>query len=95
MVVGCIDTTSNYVEHPQVVCDRLVRAVDTIGDPARVQAGTDCGFASAAGMRDVAPDVAWAKLQSLVEGAETGLRRARSCLTTGCRTAGRRDRPMT
>ncbi|HEY1739723.1 MAG TPA: hypothetical protein VGI86_13480, partial [Acidimicrobiia bacterium] len=69
VVVGCIDTTSNYVEHPQVVRDRLVRAVDAIGDPARVQAGTDCGFASAAGMRDVAPDVAWAKLQALVDGA--------------------------
>lgn len=68
VVVGCVETTTNYVEHPQVVADRLVRAVEAVGDPARVQAGTDCGFGTAAGLRDVAPDVAWAKLASLVEG---------------------------
>jgi 5-methyltetrahydropteroyltriglutamate--homocysteine methyltransferase len=69
VVVGCIDTTSNYVEHPQVVADRLLRAAEAVGDPGRVQAGTDCGFATAAGMRDVASDVVWLKLASLVEGA--------------------------
>jgi 5-methyltetrahydropteroyltriglutamate--homocysteine methyltransferase len=69
LVVGCIDTTTNYVEHPQVVADRLVQAVEAVGDPGRVQAGTDCGFGTAAGPRDVAPDVAWAKLGSLVEGS--------------------------
>jgi 5-methyltetrahydropteroyltriglutamate--homocysteine methyltransferase len=69
LVVGCIDTTTNYVEHPQVVADRLVQAVEAVGDPGRVQAGTDCGFGTAAGARDVAPDVAWAKLGSLVEGS--------------------------
>lgn len=69
VVVGCVETTTNYVEHPQVVADRLVRAVEAVGDPARVQAGTDCGFGTSAGLRDVAPDVAWAKLASLVEGA--------------------------
>ncbi len=69
VVAGSIDTTTNYVEHPRVVADRLLRAVEAIGDPARVMAGTDCGFATAAGMRDVAPDVAWAKLAALTEGA--------------------------
>ncbi len=69
VVVGCIDTTSNYVEHPQVVADRLVRAAEMLGDPQRMQAGTDCGFATAAGLRDVAPDVVWAKLRALVDGA--------------------------
>jgi 5-methyltetrahydropteroyltriglutamate--homocysteine methyltransferase len=69
VVVGCIDTTSNYVEHPQVVADRLARAADALGDPSRVSAGTDCGFATAAGLRDVAPDVVWVKLRALVEGA--------------------------
>ncbi len=69
VVVGCIDTTSNYVEHPEVVADRLMRAVEAIGDPARVQAGTDCGFATAAGMSEVASEVVWLKLASLVEGA--------------------------
>ncbi len=69
VVVGCIDTTTNYVEHPQVVADRILRAVEAVGDPARVQAGTDCGFATAAGLRDVASDIVWVKLQALVEGA--------------------------
>jgi 5-methyltetrahydropteroyltriglutamate--homocysteine methyltransferase len=69
VVVGCIDTTSNYVEHPQVVADRLVRAANAIGDPSRIHAGTDCGFATAAGLRDVASDVVWVKLRALVEGA--------------------------
>jgi 5-methyltetrahydropteroyltriglutamate--homocysteine methyltransferase len=69
VVLGCVDTTSNYVEHPRVVADRLVRAAEALGDPARLQAGTDCGFATAAGVRDVSSDVAWAKLAALVEGA--------------------------
>jgi 5-methyltetrahydropteroyltriglutamate--homocysteine methyltransferase len=69
VVAGCIDTTSNYVEHPRVVADRIVRVVEAVGDPSRVQAGTDCGFGTTAGTRDVAGDVAWAKLSSLVEGA--------------------------
>lgn len=68
VVVGCIDTTTNYVEHPEVVADRLLRAVDAVGDPARVMAGTDCGFATSAGTRDVAADVAWEKLAALVTG---------------------------
>lgn len=69
VVAGVIDTTSNYVEHPEVVADRLVRAADAIGDPSRIIAGTDCGFDTAAGFRDVAEDVVWAKLAALSEGA--------------------------
>ena len=75
VVAGVIDTTSNYVEHPEVVADRLVRAVEVVGDPARVQAGTDCGFATAAGFGDVASEVVWLKLRSLVEGAALASRR--------------------
>ena len=69
IVVGCIDTTSNYVEHPEVVADRLMRVAEVVNDPGRLLAGTDCGFATAAGMSDIASEIAWLKLASLVEGA--------------------------
>ena len=70
MVAGVIDTTSNYVEHPEVVADRLVRVAGAIGDPRRVIAGTDCGFDTSAGIGDVAPSVVWAKLRALRAGAD-------------------------
>ncbi len=69
VIAGVIDTTSNYVEHPEVVANRITAVAESMGDPRRVIAGTDCGFDTAAGFRDVAEDVAWAKLGSLVEGA--------------------------
>jgi 5-methyltetrahydropteroyltriglutamate--homocysteine methyltransferase len=69
VIPGVIDTTTNYVEHPQVVADRIERVVHALGDPARVIAGTDCGFESSAGTTMVVPDIAWAKLRALVEGA--------------------------
>jgi 5-methyltetrahydropteroyltriglutamate--homocysteine methyltransferase len=70
LVAGVIDTTSNYVEHPEVVADRLVRIAEAVGDPARVIAGTDCGFDTSAGVGDVVPSVVWEKLRSLREGAD-------------------------
>ncbi|HEV2363689.1 MAG TPA: cobalamin-independent methionine synthase II family protein [Caulobacteraceae bacterium] len=69
LVAGVIDTTTNYVEHPEVVAERLERAVAAVGDPARVMAGTDCGFETAAGFQSVAADVCWAKLAAMSEGA--------------------------
>ena len=69
VVAGVIDTTSNYVEHPEVVADRIEAVVNAIGDPARVLVGTDCGFDTAAGFRDVAEEVCWAKLEAMAEGA--------------------------
>jgi len=69
LVAGVIDTTTNYVEHPEVVAERLERIADSLGDPARLLAGTDCGFDTSAGRGRVAPDVVWAKLGSLAEGA--------------------------
>lgn len=69
VVAGVIDTTTNYVEHPEVVAERIEAVVRAIGDPDRVVAGTDCGFATAAGFGDVAAEVVWLKLASLVEGA--------------------------
>lgn len=69
LVVGVVETTNNYVEHPRVVAERLVRAARCVGDRTRILAGTDCGFGTFAGDSFTAEDVAWAKLGSLVEGA--------------------------
>jgi 5-methyltetrahydropteroyltriglutamate--homocysteine methyltransferase len=70
LVAGVIDTTSNYVEHPEVVADRLARVVEVVGDPTRVIAGTDCGFDTSAGIGDVAPSLVWEKLRALRAGAD-------------------------
>jgi 5-methyltetrahydropteroyltriglutamate--homocysteine methyltransferase len=75
VVAGVIDTTTNYVEHPEVVCDRLTRVVRAVGDPTRVLAGTDCGFDTSAGIGDVAPSVVWEKLRSLRAGADLAAER--------------------
>lgn len=69
LIAGVIDTTTNYVEHPEVVADRLERIARVLPDPAMLVAGTDCGFETAAGFHSVHAPVAWAKLNSLTEGA--------------------------
>ncbi len=69
LIAGVIDPTTNYVEHPQVVADRLETAARAIGDPQRLLAGTDCGFATAAGLGEVAHEVVWEKLKALRDGA--------------------------
>jgi 5-methyltetrahydropteroyltriglutamate--homocysteine methyltransferase len=75
LVVGVIDTTTNYVEHPEVVADRLERATVAVGDPHRILAGTDCGFDTAAGLDEVAEEVVWEKLRALRAGADLAARR--------------------
>ena len=75
IVAGVIDTLTNFVEHPEVVADRLERVAATVGDAHRVLAGTDCGFDSTAGQGRVAEDVAWAKLRALVDGARIASQR--------------------
>jgi 5-methyltetrahydropteroyltriglutamate--homocysteine methyltransferase len=69
IVAGVIDSVTNFVEHPETIAERIERVVEVVGDPAKVQAGTDCGFDTSAGMRRVAEDVVWAKLAALSEGA--------------------------
>ena len=69
IVAGVIDPLTNFVEHPEVVADRLERVVQVVGDPARVLAGTDCGFDTSAGRGRVAEDVVWAKLRAMADGA--------------------------
>ena len=75
LVAGVIDTTSNYVEHPEVVADRIVRAAEAVGDPRRIIAGTDCGFDTTAGIGDVAPSLVWEKLRALRAGADLATER--------------------
>jgi 5-methyltetrahydropteroyltriglutamate--homocysteine methyltransferase len=73
LVPGVLSTTTNYVEHPQLVAERLVKFADIVGRD-RVIAGTDCGFGTFAGFGPVDPDIAYLKLRSLAEGAEIASR---------------------
>ena len=75
LVAGVIDPTTNYVEHPEVVADRIELAARAVGDPHRVIAGTDCGFEVAAGLGEVAEEVVWEKLRALRAGADIATRR--------------------
>jgi 5-methyltetrahydropteroyltriglutamate--homocysteine methyltransferase len=70
LLPGVIDVTTNYLEHPEVVADRICQWVDVVGDRERVVASTDCGFGTFAGFTFVAEDVVWAKLQMLRDGAK-------------------------
>ncbi len=75
LLPGVLDTTCNYVEHPEVLARRIEQAVAAIGDRSRVIAGTDCGFGTFAGYEFVADDVVWAKLAALRQGADIATRR--------------------
>jgi len=68
LVPGVVDTTTNFVEHPELVAQRLARFVDIVGTD-RVIAGSDCGFGTFAGFGTVDPDIAYAKLGAMAEGA--------------------------
>lgn len=68
LVPGVVDTTTNFVEHPHVVAQRLERFVDIVGAD-RVIAGSDCGFGTFAGFGTIDPDIAYAKLGALSSGA--------------------------
>jgi 5-methyltetrahydropteroyltriglutamate--homocysteine methyltransferase len=70
LIAGVIDTLTNFVEHPEVVADRIERVAAALGDPSRLIGGTDCGFDTSAGMGRVTEDIVWAKLRALCDGAE-------------------------
>jgi len=74
---GLIDTCSNYVEHPELIAQRLERYIAIVGVD-RVIAGTDCGFGTFAGYGKIDPDVTWKKLAALSEGARLAASRATS-----------------
>jgi 5-methyltetrahydropteroyltriglutamate--homocysteine methyltransferase len=65
---GVIEPQSNYIEHPELVAQRIERYADLVGRD-RVMAGVDCGFSVHVGMQGIDPDVTWAKLRSLSDGA--------------------------
>jgi 5-methyltetrahydropteroyltriglutamate--homocysteine methyltransferase len=67
LIPGVIDSTSNFIEHPRVVAERVERYARMVG-PERVIAGTDCGFSTFAGFGAVDPEIVWAKLATLAEG---------------------------
>jgi 5-methyltetrahydropteroyltriglutamate--homocysteine methyltransferase len=68
LVPGVLDSTTNFVEHPELVAERICRFADIVGRE-RVIAGTDCGFSTFAGFGAVDPDIVYAKLASMAEGA--------------------------
>jgi 5-methyltetrahydropteroyltriglutamate--homocysteine methyltransferase len=69
LIPGCLDSTTNFVEHPEVVADRLTNFTRIVGNE-RIIAGTDCGFSTFAGFGTVDPDIVWEKFRSLVAGAQ-------------------------
>ncbi len=71
---GVIDSTSNSVEHPELIAQRLQRYADVLGRE-RVIAASDCGFSTFSGFPTVFPDIVWLKLESLVEGARLASKR--------------------
>ncbi len=75
LIPGVIDSTTNYIEHPEIVADRLCQVVEAIGDRSRVIAGSDCGFGTFAGWEMVSESVVWAKLKVCAEGARLASQR--------------------
>ena len=74
-VPGVVDSTTNVVEHPEVVADRIAAAVEAVGDKTRVLAGVDCGFGTFAGSQLVEESIVWTKLRALREGADLATKR--------------------
>jgi 5-methyltetrahydropteroyltriglutamate--homocysteine methyltransferase len=74
LIPGVISSSTNYVEHPEVVAQRLIRYANVVGKE-RVIAGSDCGFGTFAGFGPVYPDFAWMKFRSLAEGARLASQR--------------------
>ncbi|MEJ6392316.1 cobalamin-independent methionine synthase II family protein [Gymnodinialimonas sp. 2305UL16-5] len=74
LVPGVVDTTTNFVEHPELVAERIAKFTNIVGAD-RVIAGSDCGFGTFAGYGAVDPDIAYAKLSALCEGAKLATER--------------------
>jgi 5-methyltetrahydropteroyltriglutamate--homocysteine methyltransferase len=73
LIPGVIDSVTNFVEHPELVAERIIRYAEIVGRE-NVLAGTDCGFGTSAGSANVYPPIVWAKLKSLAQGAELASR---------------------
>src|ERR1700722_6440999 len=74
LVPGVLDSTTNYIEHPELVAQRIMRYADVVGR-SNVIAGSDCGFATFAAFVPVDPAIAWAKLGAMAEGARLASQR--------------------
>jgi 5-methyltetrahydropteroyltriglutamate--homocysteine methyltransferase len=74
LVAGVLDTSTNYVEHPELVAERLCRFADIVGRE-RVMAGSDCGFSTFAGYGKLDPDISFKKLRAMAEGAAIASKR--------------------
>ena len=74
LVPGVIGSNTNYVEHPDLVAQRIVRYAEIVGREHLI-AGTDCGFGTFAGFGAVYPDITWLKLKSLADGARIASQR--------------------
>jgi 5-methyltetrahydropteroyltriglutamate--homocysteine methyltransferase len=68
IIPGVIDSTTNFIEHPELVAERITKYANLVGRE-NVIAGTDCGFGTWVGQAAVDPDIAWAKLSAMAEGA--------------------------
>ena len=68
LIPGVIDSVTNFVEHPELIADRIISYANLVGRE-NVIAGTDCGFGTAPGFDNIYPAIVWAKLKSLAEGA--------------------------
>jgi len=74
LIPGVLDSTNNFVEHPELIADRITNYANLVG-PENVIAGTDCGFGTGATSNAVYPPIVWAKLKALAEGAEIATKR--------------------
>ncbi|SFR44558.1 cobalamin-independent methionine synthase II family protein [Halorubrum sodomense] len=70
LIPGVVDVKTNIVDHPETIADRLERVADAVDDGTPLVAAPDCGFGTQAGLAMVDREIAWAKLEALVEGAE-------------------------
>ena len=73
LIPGVIDSTTNFIEHPELVAERISRYAKLVGRE-NVIAGTDCGFGTWVGQAAVDPDIVWAKLAAMAEGARLASR---------------------
>ncbi|GIW07348.1 MAG: methionine synthase [Dehalococcoidia bacterium] len=69
LIPGVLDSTTNFIEHPELVAQRIIQFAKIVGRE-NVIAGTDCGFSTAAGAMNVVPSITWAKFRAMAEGAE-------------------------
>jgi 5-methyltetrahydropteroyltriglutamate--homocysteine methyltransferase len=77
LIPGVVDVKTNIIDHPKTVADRLERVAGAVDDSTPLVAAPDCGFGTQAGLGMVAPEIAWAKLDALVDGAEIATERLR------------------